>query len=94
MFALCLWGVFFFNSAGADTHAVTVKQAELRLKNGIYLLSADIDYHISNRALDALQNGIPLFWDINIIVKEQRDFFWNKTVIEKTVRYRIQYHAL
>lgn len=93
-FAFCVWGSLIFSSAGADTHDVAVKKAELQLKNGIYLLSAEIGYHISSRALEALRNGIPLFWDIKILVKEQRDFLWNKTIIEKVIRYRIQYHAL
>lgn len=94
LFALCMVGSFFLNLAIAETHDVTVKKAEFRLINGVYLLSADINYHIGSRALDALQNGIPLFWDLDVIVKEQRDFLWDKTVIEKVFRYRIQYHAL
>ena len=92
--ALCIGAWLFVNAASADAAGVTVKKAELRLVNGIYRLSADIDYQISSRALDALQNGIPLFWDIKVVIEEQRNFLWNKTLIEKTFRYRVQYHAL
>ena len=58
------------------------------------LLSADIDYQLSARAMEALQNGVPLYWDIHIKVQQHRDYFWDKTLINTGIRYRIQYHAL
>jgi Domain of unknown function (DUF4390) len=93
-FALCLLGGLLSHSAGAGTPAVTVKKAELNLKGDSYLLSAEITYQLSAKALDALQNGIPLFWSVHIKVQKQRDYLWNKTLINKKLRYRIQYHAL
>ncbi|MGZ4980627.1 MAG: DUF4390 domain-containing protein [Methylobacter sp.] len=82
--ALCYAGAF----------GVEVKNAEMTLQGNSYVVSADIDYQLSARAMEALQNGVPLYWDIHIKIQQQRDYFWNKTLINTGIRYRIQYHAL
>lgn len=81
-------------AASADAFAVTVKRAELNLQGDSYVLSADIDYQLSPRAKKALQNGVSLFWVVQLKVWQQRDYFWDKRLVYKEVRYRIQYHAL
>jgi len=78
----------------ADTFGVEVKNAEITLQDNSYVLSADMDYRLSARALEALQNGVPLYWDIHIKIQQHRDYFWDKTLINTGIRYRIQYHAL
>jgi len=93
----CLCGVLFWLlpfSCYADEFAAEVKQAEVTLHGGDYLLSADIGYQLSEKATEALQNGVPLFWDIQIKVLEQRDVLWNKTLVDTAIRFRLQYHAL
>lgn len=71
-----------------------VKNAEITLQGGSYVLSANIVYQLSEKAKDALQNGVPLFWDIHVKVFQHRDVLWNKTLADLVIRYRIQYHAL
>lgn len=73
---------------------VVVKNAEIASKGDSYVLAADIDYQLSPRAKEALQNGVPLYWDIHIKTLQHRDFFWDKTLTKSLIRYRIQYHAL
>lgn len=94
IFFLSCLGWMIADPAYADNHAVTVKQAELRLQGGHYLLSAIISYRLSAKAMEALHNGIPLFWDVHIKIQQPRQYLWNKTVAEKELRFRIQYHAL
>lgn len=74
--------------------ATEVTQAELSLQGDHYVLSADIDYHFSDKAKEALQNGVPLFWDIQVKIQQGRKLLWDKTITQKALRYRIQYHAL
>jgi Domain of unknown function (DUF4390) len=73
---------------------VRVKSIETALSAEEYLLSADIDFQLSKKAIEALNNGVSLLWTYQFIVKEQRDYVWDKILIEKHFRYRIQYHAL
>lgn len=58
------------------------------------MLSADIVYQLSKKAMEALQNGVPLFWDIQVKIQQHRDVLWDKTLVDTAIRYRIQYHAL
>ncbi len=92
-----LCGVLFWLlpfSGYADEFAAEVNQAEITLQGSSYELSADIFYQLSKKAMEALQNGVPLFWDIQVKILQHRDVFWDKTLIDTAIRYRIQYHAL
>jgi hypothetical protein len=91
---LCLLLFLIPVSGYPDSPGVTVKNAETLLLGEDYMLAADIDYQLSDKAIEALQNGVSLFWTYQFKVEEQRDFVWNKTLVEKSFRYRIQYHAL
>jgi hypothetical protein len=87
-----LWLLPFSGYAGE--FVAEVKQAEITLQGDSYVLSADIVYQLSEKAKDALQNGVPLFWNIQVKMLQYRDVLWNKTLVETAIRYRIQYHAL
>lgn len=78
----------------AEGFGVVVKNAEITLQSDNYVLAADIDYQLSARAKEALQNGVPLYWDIHIKTLQHRDYFWDSTLKNTVLRYRIQYHAL
>ncbi|MFZ2170005.1 MAG: DUF4390 domain-containing protein [Methylococcaceae bacterium] len=96
-FPACLYGVLLWLlpfSGYANEFAAEVRQAEITLEGDSYVLSADILYQLSDKAMEALQNGVPLFWDLQVKVQQQRDFLWNKTLVDTTIRYRLQYHAL
>ncbi|TRW94243.1 DUF4390 domain-containing protein [Candidatus Methylobacter oryzae] len=92
LYCLLIWLTPAFSYA--DAFGVEVKNAEITLQDNSYLLSADMDYQLSARAKEALQNGVPLFWNINIKTFQHRDYFWDKTLASASIRYRIQYHAL
>jgi hypothetical protein len=81
-------------SLSASDSGVEIKHAETTLFGDDYVMSADINYRLSEKAIEALSNGVSLFWTYQFKVQEQRDFVWNNTLLEKSVRYGIQYHAL
>ncbi|MBL1262629.1 DUF4390 domain-containing protein [Candidatus Methylomicrobium oryzae] len=80
--------------ASAGPYAAVVKYADLDLQSEEYVLSAEILYRLSPKAIDALKNGVPLFWALNIKIMRQRDFWPDETIAEKSLRFRIQYQAL
>jgi hypothetical protein len=82
----CLWSNVVY--------ATEVQQVEISVRDTQYVLSADIDYQLSNTAKEALQNGVPLFWTVRIKVVQQRAILWAKTLVDTSIRYRLQYHAL
>jgi hypothetical protein len=94
---VCLCGVLLWIlpvSGYADKFGAEIKKAEMTLQGDYYVLSAEMVYQLSKRADKALRNGVPLFWNLQIKVQQHRDYLWDKTLVEKTIRYRIQYHAL
>ena len=78
----------------AAAYAAIVKSAALTLQDNEYVLSAEIQYRLSPKAFDALQNGVPLYWAVDIEIRRRRDFWWDETVAAKSLRFRIQYQAL
>ena len=95
--SVCLCGVLLWLlpfSVYAGEFAAEVKQAEIKLQGDSYVLFADIVYQLSDKAMEALQNGVPLFWDIQVKIQQHRDVLWDKTLVDLAIRYRIQYHAL
>jgi hypothetical protein len=78
----------------APVFAAEIKKAQITWQDNSYQLSADIDYQLSDKALEALKNGVPLFWELHAKIMQQRRYFWDSTVMALTLRYRIQYHAL
>lgn len=78
----------------ADESITEVRSINFELRNGQYFLSADIQYALTQTAREALQKGIPLYWDVLIKVVRERNWLWNKTLVDFKIRYRIQYHAL
>ncbi len=81
-------------SAYPNETGVRVISAETALLGDDYVLTADINYHLSEKAIEALNNGVSLFWTYQFKVQEHREYLWDNTLLEKSFRYRIQYHAL
>lgn len=92
VFAFFIWWMPL--SSSADESSVTITRAQLALENDRYVLDADIDFHLSQVAMDALKSGIPLNWDVRIRLQQERSFFWNKTLEEQAFNYQIRYYPL
>ncbi len=71
-----------------------VISAATQLENGVYRLSAQIEYRFSNTALDALQNGVPLTVEIEMEVRRRRSWLWDETVYALAQRFQLEYHTL
>ena len=75
-------------------HAFIVKHAETVLIDQVYHVNAKLEYHFSNEALDALNNGVPLIILLNIEVEKQRSWWMNKNIATLEQGYLLLYHAL
>jgi hypothetical protein len=79
-------------AAGADDFKVV--QARTHLDQGIYQLDATIDYDFSERALEALDNGVPLTLEVHIQVRSADAWIWENSLLDARLRYRIRYKPL
>ncbi|MGA9854850.1 MAG: DUF4390 domain-containing protein [Gammaproteobacteria bacterium] len=80
--------------ADDDQGGFVIRTAYTELLNGVYYLNADVDLDMSQDALNALENGVPLTVEWQIEVIKHRSFMWNKTVATLTERFQISYHPL
>ncbi len=92
LFILCGW--LSLSVAFAGQFTTEIKKTEIALQNNQYLLNADFVYHLSPKAQEALQNGVPLSWIVKIKLQQVRPVIWNKVQKKWTLHYQLQYHAL
>jgi len=77
-----------------DPHAFEVLGGELVLRDGVYLLNADIDFQLSTAAREALESGVPLTFELDIELVRPRPLWFDEKIATLTQRYRVRYHAL
>jgi hypothetical protein len=68
--------------------------AETKLKENVFQLEANMDLKFSDDALEALRSGVPLIVLVNIEVRKDRSWWWDKTIAELEQGYLLLYHAL
>ena len=64
-----------------------------RAKGSDYL-NAKFSIELSSGAREAVQNGVPLVFELQVQVVETHTWWWDSVVIEFTERRLLQYHAL
>jgi len=82
------------STAYAGTGTTTVSNVVLARDGKHYLLSADIHYGLSGTAKEALNNGVPLFWNVFVKILRPRLVLWDEILFETVLRYRLEYRAL
>ncbi len=94
LLALCLLPVCNTSFATDEDDRFVVRTAYTELIDGVYYLNADIEYSLSEQALEALQNSVPLTIRLQIEIIRDRKFWWNKSLAELEQGYEIAFHPL
>ncbi|MCW8918590.1 MAG: DUF4390 domain-containing protein [Gammaproteobacteria bacterium] len=71
-----------------------ISDIRTEVKDGVYVLDADIDYRFSDEALRALSNGVPLTVQLSLEIERLRKWWLNEKIATLEQRYSLQYHAL
>jgi len=71
-----------------------VRNMAIGLDDGQYRLEADIDYQFSDKALEALVNGVPLTLEVHVQLRDKSAWIWQDDLLDVRLRYRIRYLAL
>lgn len=77
----------------AAAEGFTIRSVETTLADKVYLLNAQIDYRLTPKVIEALQNGVPIVITLDIKVEQER-WWWNKSVAELKQGFMLLYHAL
>jgi len=87
--------LLFAFSAKGETANFIVEMVETHLKEGRYLMDARIEYRLSKRALEALENGVPITLDLRVELIELGDsWIWPEYMLDTHIRHTIRYHSL
>lgn len=91
----CLWGASLpaRSEVPADSN-FQVREARSLLVDGVYRVSAQVDYELGEQALEALMHGVPLVLELKLQVLQEREWLWSAVVAELLQRYQLRYHAL
>ncbi len=69
-----LVGLLCAGALQAQETGPEIRNASTRLDAGVWYLAARIDYRLNRDTLDALQSGIPLTFDLQVEVTEDRNW--------------------
>ncbi len=75
---------------GVEVQAVTFDKTD----KGQWRLDARLLFHLSEVATQAVLHGVPLYWQVTVEWRKPRRFFWDKVLLKKNMRLKLQYHAL
>ncbi|MGZ4957692.1 MAG: DUF4390 domain-containing protein [Methylomonas sp.] len=89
LLCLTLWPL----SSLAGEFAAKVRHANLIETPEAYVINADIEYQLSPTAMEALDKGVPLAWDVLIKIR-QSGLLRDTILYEKKLPYSLQFHAL
>jgi hypothetical protein len=78
--------------ASADT--IPVLAAELRIEEGEVLLNAEFGFSLNPTLEDALEKGIPLYFDVDFELTRGRWYWLDEKVAQTALVYRVSYNAL
>ena len=79
-------------SARADT--IAVKSAELRADEDTYVLNAEFGLSLNPTLEEALQKGVPLYFELEFEVVRPRRYWFDEKVLSLSTQYRVSYNAL
>ncbi len=82
------------SAADSEPAGFVIRTAYTELLNGVYYLNADVDLSLSNDAVNALENGLPLTVVLQIEIVKHHSWWWDKKVATLEQRYQISFHAL
>jgi hypothetical protein len=80
----------------ADDQRGTISVADVETIRGdeAWLLNASMDIRLSSGAREALENGVPLVFELQVQVLETHTWFWDNVISEYKQVRQVQYHAL
>ncbi len=78
----------------AQETGVEIRDASTRLDAGVWYLSASIDYRLNRDTLEALQNGIPLTFELQVELTRRRDWLPDEDVAQLRQDFELSWQPL
>jgi hypothetical protein len=78
--------------ARADT--IAIKSAEIRADEDAYVLNAEFDLTLNATLEEALQKGVPLYFELEFELVRPRKYWFDEKLLAASTQYRVSYNAL
>lgn len=89
-----LLGLLCAGQLRAQETGVEIRHASTQLDSGVWYLSARIDYRLNRDTLEALQNGIPLTFELQVELTRQRNWLPDEGVAELRQDFELSWQPL
>lgn len=90
---VCL-SLFLATTSAAKSNAFQINYLNIVQLGDELRLDAEIDYQLNSEVKEALINGIPMFFQVEVQIKRLRKWSWGKTITDITQTHVLKYHAL
>ncbi|MBX2824144.1 MAG: DUF4390 domain-containing protein [Gammaproteobacteria bacterium] len=74
--------------------SIRILDAELSPQQDGFLLRADSDIELNATIERGLQSGVPLYFNVDVDLFQQRRFWWDRHILEVRRRYSLVYYEL
>ncbi|MEZ5564243.1 MAG: DUF4390 domain-containing protein [Gammaproteobacteria bacterium] len=78
----------------AQETGLEIRDAGTHLESGVWYLSARIDYRLNRETMGALQNGIPLTFELQVEVAEERRWLPDVSVASLRQQFELSWQPL
>ena len=83
----CAWAV-------SASSSIVIKNADLKLVDDTYVLSADSDVSFDESIEEAINKGVPLNFLVEFQVVSPRKYWFDDEIVTTTTNFTLSYHAL
>lgn len=87
--------VFTLTMSGtAHADEIVVRDANLRATDEGLVLNAEFSFQITPRLAEAVENGVPLYFELDFELTRARWYWFDEKAVAKRMQVRLSYHAL
>lgn len=89
-----LMAMLFAGNVHAQETGLEIRNAGTRLDDGVWYLTARIEYRLNRSTLDALQSGIPLTFELQVEVERSRNWLPDEDVASLRQYFELSWQPL
>jgi hypothetical protein len=73
---------------------IKILSGESQLSNNILSINADAEVDLAKDPIEALESGVPLFFDLHVEILRNRKYMWDRDLFKTKYTYSLQRHTL
>jgi hypothetical protein len=81
-------------AAAALAGSITPRHASVNAGEDNYTLAAEFEIDLGQRLEDAVMHGIPLYFELEVVLERERKYWVNEHIVTRVLNYRLSYSGL